>query len=50
MWNLGSIILEQSSKILPKYYALFHYVTSNECTIDANKNSCSNKLCLWNCF
>lgn len=37
MWNLGSIILEQSSEILPKYYALFHYVTSDECTIDANK-------------
>lgn len=37
MWNLGSLILEQSSEILPKYYALFHYVTSDECTIDVNK-------------
>lgn len=37
MWNLGSIILEQTSEILPKYYAIFHYVTSDECAIDNNK-------------
>ena len=44
MWNLGSIILEQSSEILPKYYALFHYVTSDECTIDANKKQLCQQI------
>ncbi|TFH73886.1 hypothetical protein [Segatella hominis] len=44
LWNLGSIILEQSSKILPKYYALFHYMTNDECAIDDNKKQLCQQI------